>query len=253
VNNSTSRPLAASPTPWPKDSFRALPTLLLSLFIVTPVVGFGVWQGIIASSMHIDPHALADPTVVIESIGITVVVEGLLVVALLAFLPRISGLSLRELGYRLPAGGDILIAAGGAIVMAIVADGGSAVIQSALHLKHDQTSVAMVRALHDPSLLAAFAIFACVIAPFMEETIFRVFLFNAVQRHFGFFAGALVSAVCFGLAHGDLVAALPLMCAGFVLAAVYSTTRNAFASMLTHGLFNTLTFVAIIFFPQLAQ
>jgi membrane protease YdiL (CAAX protease family) len=253
VNNSTSRPLAASPTPWPKDSFRALPTVLLFLFVVAPVVVFGVWQGIIASSVHLDPNALANPTVILESIGLTVAAEGVLVAVLLICLPRVSRLSLRELGYRLPAGRDFLIAAGGAIAMAIVADGGSAVIQSALHVKHDQTSVAMVRAVHDPALLAAFAIFACVVAPFMEETIFRVFLFNAVRRYVGFFVGALVSGVCFGLAHGDLVAAIPLMCAGFVLAAVYNTTRNAFASMLTHGLFNTLTFVAIIFFPQLSQ
>lgn len=253
MNNSTSTNLPASRTRWPQDSFRPLPTLLLFLVVVVPVVGLGVYQGIATLEAHIDPSAYSNPIFVIWSIALTMLGEGLLVLLLLAFLPRVSGLSFRSLGYRLPSRRDLLVASLGAIVMAIVADGGAALIESTLHLKHDQTTVVMLKQMHDPRLLAAFAFFACVFAPFAEETIFRVFLFNAARRYGGLIFGAIASAVCFGLAHGDPVAGVPLMCAGIVLVFVYYTTNNAFSSMLTHGLFNSLTFLAIILFPTLAQ
>ena len=110
----------------------------------------------------------------------------------------------------------------------------------------------MLRQLHDPRLLIAFTVFACVLAPFMEETIFRVFLFNAVRRYWGFWPGALISGLCFGIAHGDPLAAIPLALGGVVLAFVYYRTNNAFASMVTHGLFNSYTILALIFTPHLA-
>ncbi len=253
MNNSISKPSAQWPTTWPSGSFRPFPTIVLVAVVILPIVGFGIYQGIISASVHIDQRLFGDPLVVIGSLALTLAAEGALAILVIALLPWISRMNLRELGYRLPTGRDLLIAFFGSLVMAVVANGGASLMQAILHSSEDQQAVAMLRQLHDPRLLTAFALFACVLAPFMEETIFRVFLFNAARRYWGFWAGAIVSGVCFGTAHGDPIAALPLALGGVVLAFVYYRTNNAFASMVTHGLFNSYTILALIVAPQLAK
>ncbi|HTV92070.1 MAG TPA: type II CAAX endopeptidase family protein [Verrucomicrobiae bacterium] len=252
MNNSTSKLSVDWPTSWPSGSFRALPTLLL-LLVVALLVGYGVWQAIVLQSGPINTQALGNPVLVIGVLVLTLAAEGTLTLIVVALLPWASRLSFRELGYRTPRGGDVLIAVLGSLVMAVVANGGASLTQWLLHSTQDQQSVAMLRQLHDPRLLIAFAVFACVLAPLMEETIFRVFLFNATRRYFGFWAGAIISGLCFGLAHGDPIAALPLALGGIVLAFVYYRTHNAFASMITHGLFNSYTILALVLTPQLVK
>jgi uncharacterized protein len=253
VNNSISKRFADWPITWPSGSFRLGPTLLLVVIVIAPIVGFGIYQGVLSAEVHIDQRLLGDPLVVITSLGLTLLAEGTLAAIVIGLLPWVSRLKLAELGYRLLSWPDIFVAFVGSVVMAVIANGGASLIQMILHTKEDQEAVAMLRQLHDPRLLAAFALFACVLAPLMEETIFRVFLFNATRRYWGFWAGAIVSGICFGLAHGDPIAALPLALGGIVLASVYYYTRNAFASMITHGLFNSYTILALIFVPQLAK
>jgi membrane protease YdiL (CAAX protease family) len=253
VNNSISKRFADWPITWPSGSFRLGPTFLLVVLVIVPIVGFGIYQGVLSTTVHVDQRLLGDPLVVLASLAITLVAEGTLTIIVLALLPWASRMKLSELGYRALSGRNLLIAFVGSIVMAIIANGGASLIQAILHTKQDQQAVAMLRQLHDPRLLGAFAVFACLVAPFMEETIFRVFLFNATRRYWGFWSGAIVSGICFGLAHGDPIAALPLALGGIVLASVYYFTRNAFASMVTHGLFNSYTILALIIAPQLAK
>ena len=253
MNNSISKPFADWPTPWPEGSFRAIPLALLLVVAIAPIVAFGIYQASSSASTTIDPHMLGDPMVVITSLALTLVAEGALTIVVIALLPWASRLSLRQLGYSAPAPRDLLIAFLGSLVMAIVANGGASVMQSLFHTTQDQQAVTMLRQLHDPRLVTAFVLFACVLAPFMEETIFRVFLFNATRRYWGFWVGASISGLCFGAAHGDPIAALPLALGGMVLAFVYYRTRNAFASMITHGLFNSYTILALILAPQLAK
>jgi uncharacterized protein len=253
VNSSISKHFADWPITWPSGSFRPAATILLIVLVIAPIVGFGIYQGVVSASVHIDEHLLGNPLVVITSLAITLVVEGALALLVIALLPWASRLSLRELGYRVPQSRDVLVAFIGSLAMALIANGGASLLQTILHTSEDQQAVAMLRQLHDPRLLLAFALFACVLAPLMEETIFRVFLFNATRRYWGFWAGAIISGICFGLAHGDPIAALPLALGGIVLAFVYYRTNNAFASMITHGLFNSYTILALIFAPQLAK
>ena len=54
------------------------------------------------------------------------------------------------------------------------------------------------------------------------------------------------------MAHGDLYAMIPLALGGMVLCAVYYRTRNAWMSMLSHALFNTLSIVALLFGPKVS-
>ncbi|HUN29571.1 MAG TPA: CPBP family intramembrane glutamic endopeptidase [Alphaproteobacteria bacterium] len=227
--------------------------MLLLNIVIEPIVALGIYTARTSGSTQIDSRALGEPLVVIATLLATLIVEGALALVAIALLPWLSRLSLRALGYRTPSARDLLVAFLGSLVMALVANGGASVMQSLLHSTQDQQAVMMLRQLHDPRLLLAFAVFACVLAPLMEETIFRVFLFNAMRSHFGFWPGAVISGLCFGIAHGDPIASLPLALGGVILAFVYYRTNNAFASMVTHGLFNSYTILALIFTPNLAK
>jgi membrane protease YdiL (CAAX protease family) len=235
---------------WPEGSFRFGPTALLMIVPLLIVLN-GAYE--MTHGLGVAPSALSSPLIIITTLLFTAILEGGLALLLLACLRWVSRLSLRELGYRPPHARDVATAIVGSIVMALVGDGGESLIESFTGTKHSQLPVEMLKHLHDPGLLGAFAGFAVVLVPLMEETIFRVFVFNAFARYGGFWFGAIVSGVLFGIAHGDVYALFPLALGGIVLAYVYSRTRNAYASMITHGLFNAFSIAALVFAPQLTK
>lgn len=179
---------------------------------------------------------------------ITIAFEFPLAFGLLIELPRLSGFSLRELGFRRPDARAIGIALLGTLGAWIAATIASGLIAALFHTQHEQEIVRQFEALRNPQRIAFVCLTTVLWAPFVEETLFRIFLFNAVQRYAGFAVGAIVSAALFGLAHGDIANALPLACVGFANAIVYNASRNAFAPMLTHALFNAITLTAVFAF-----
>jgi membrane protease YdiL (CAAX protease family) len=188
-------------------------------------------------------------------IGITAqfALEAVLVAALIVVLPRMAKFGLRELGFAWPNGSALGIALLGAIVMTIVSDGSSALIEHATHTTHSQESIAIFKALHDRTAVAIFAFFAIIAAPIAEETIFRGLFFNVGLRYGGFWTGVIFSSILFGLAHGDLYEAIPLALGGAILCWVYYSSRNIVAPMISHGLFNAVTIVALIAAPKLVS
>lgn len=250
MNNSTSTISPAWPTRWPRDSFRFWPTfgVVAASLGVTIVVLFAgiVWL------VRTHPEILHGAVPIVPALLLQLFIEIGVVGIILAALPRLSGFSLRELGFTMPTLRNVGTALLGALAMAIVVNGAATLIETLMHAKHDQKVVEMFKHVHDPRTMLFFAVFAIVLAPFAEETMFRVFVFNVGLRYRGFWFAAIVSGVLFGIAHGDLVAAVPLTLGGIVLASVYYRTQNAYASMITHGLFNSLTVVALIYAPNLA-
>jgi uncharacterized protein len=186
-------------------------------------------------------------------IAVQFVLEGVLLAIVLVALPALSKFSLRELGFRRPNASALGTSLVGAVAMVIVANGGASLIDSLAHSRHQQDIVEIFKGLHDPTTIALFAAFAVVFAPFAEETFFRVFFFNLGLRYGGFWGGAVLSGVLFGIAHGDIYAALPLALGGIVLCAVYYRTRNAFAPMISHALFNGLSIVALLVAPGITR
>lgn len=250
MNDSLSTISPAWPTHWPKDSFSSIGAWLLAA-IVTLIFVFAFVAGMKTSNVPIPPSI--DPRALDIGLAVQLVLEGTLVAVVMIALPRISKFSLRDLGFRMPGASTVGIAILGAAGMVLVADGGESLIAALVHTKHEQQSVEMLKALHDPASTAFFIFFAAIFATFAEEVLFRVFLFNFGLRHGGFWAGAVVSSLLFGLAHGDAFAALPLALGGIVLCAVYYRTGNAWASMISHGLFNGLSIVLLLTMPNLAQ
>jgi CAAX protease family protein len=248
VNDSTSATLPAWPTRWPKNSFGGIWTWLIAGFIG------GLFIAVFFIGLLKPPAAAAYTAS--ESyliIGVQVVIDVLLIVLVLATLPSISRFSLRELGFRMPDRSALVIAVLiGFPGMVIVANGSETLIDYITKHQHPQDVVQLFLHLHDPTAIAVFAVFAVIFTPFAEETLFRIFFFNLGLRYGGFWGGAILSGVLFGIAHGDPYAAIPLMLGGIVLCAVYYFSRNAYAPMISHGLFNALSIVALLFGPKVS-
>ncbi len=245
-------PVSAWPDRWPRDSFRAGPTALLIFAIVGAtaiiLIAAAVWF-VLSNPAAARKGALDLST----GMAIQLVLEAIIVAMILWALPRVSGMSLRSLGFRALQPKQLAFAAVAALVMALVVNGGASLIETLTHHQHEQQVVQMFKAVKNPGVMVFFAIFAVLLAPIAEEIVFRVFLFNIGLRYGGFWLGAIISAVLFGFAHGDVFVVAPLALGGLVLCYVYYRTRNAYASMITHGLFNSFTVIALIFAPNLAK
>lgn len=252
MNDSTSTISPAWPTRWPKDSFRNFWSwciaILLALFLALIFVASVVLNELVSRSMRSMP-----PQELLKQVGLQSVGEVILVAVVLLLMPYLSKFSLRELGFRVPTLQAVGIGVLGAVAMIVIANGGATLIDYLAHSQHEQDVIEVFKGLHDPGAIVLFALFACVVAPFCEEAIFRVFYFNFGLRFGGFWTGAVLSGVLFGLAHGDLYAALPLALGGMILCYVYYRSRNAFASMISHGLFNLVSILALVFTPSLTK
>jgi membrane protease YdiL (CAAX protease family) len=95
---------------------------------------------------------------------------------------------------------------------------------------------------HRAAAFAANLVAVSIIAPIVEELIFRGLGFSLLER-FGERAAIALVGVAFGLWHG-LVVALPLLILfGGGLAYLRARTRSVYPGMVLHGLFNTASVV----------
>ncbi len=87
-----------------------------------------------------------------------------------------------------------------------------------------------------------FGIAAIVVAPFVEEVIFRGILYPAIkQRGFPRFA-LWGTSIFFAATHANMMTLLPLTFLALILTLLYETTNNLLAPLATHSLFNAANF-----------
>jgi membrane protease YdiL (CAAX protease family) len=174
-----------------------------------------------------------------------------IVIVLLALLPWVARAPLSAIGFRTPSGADILWAIGGAFVMTVVVDavGG---LEQFFHVSVNETAVDLLKKAAGSDAIW-FGIVACVAAPFVEELIFRGFVFNAIRRYAPLWLAVTLGGIIFGAAHFDphsIGAILPLACGGAVLCLVYYLRGVIWVDMLAHALFNALPVTLILVFHQ---
>jgi membrane protease YdiL (CAAX protease family) len=93
--------------------------------------------------------------------------------------------------------------------------------------------------------VVAIVVYAVIMAPVAEELVFRGLLFHAIADHRGFWAGAIASAVPFGIIHIVSGSALDvsvlvfaMMVNGLLWAWIHWRHRNLLVSIATHAAFN---------------
>jgi membrane protease YdiL (CAAX protease family) len=260
-NSSRSQILQDSPIVFPSNAFRwpATVSFLISIgvvfFVLVIIIGIGYGLSQHLSTLETARSLAGIPGVVIQSVA-----EIIVVAYILALLPTIARTSFSGLGFRGISFEHIAAALIGAVAMFAIVTPLASVLETALHFKTPEEAIAVFTKTIGWQR-AAFAFFGIVLAPLFEEAVFRWTLFNAMRRWWGFWPGAIVSSLLFGLAHSQppftpaMLACIsfPLAVGGVILCFVYAKTNNAWASFLTHGSFNALSLILLILFPQLAK
>jgi membrane protease YdiL (CAAX protease family) len=238
---------------WPIDSWNIWLSILNAVgALIIGLVPAIVYLIVLAALGQFDPSTSLSTNVSLLLVSQTLTYFPTAI--FLAFtLPLLARVPLKDLGLRRPTRRALLIAAGGAIVMVLVVD---AVANILAHFgpKSIETSVALLQELRTPGDKVSYILISIVLAPMVEELCFRVYLFNALSKYMTVAAAAVVSGICFGLIHviGSppqqlVTVAIPLALGGIILATVYATSRNYWASVLTHGLFNAVSTFSILF------
>jgi hypothetical protein len=93
------------------------------------------------------------------------------------------------------------------------------------------------------------AALVCVLAPLVEEFLFRGFIFPAMRNRLGLWGGAAVTGLLFGGAHvlGSPVAfLLPLAFLGFVLCLLYWRTGSLYPPIVLHAVNNSMALGSVM-------
>lgn len=114
--------------------------------------------------------------------------------------------------------------------------------------KNVEAMVPIVNTTETASLLLTFFM-ACFVAPFFEEIIFRKIIIDRT-RMYGERTAVLVSAVCFGLFHGNISQFLYAAAAGIVLGYIYIKTSDIRYTM---GFHFAMNLVGGILLPKVVE
>lgn len=97
-------------------------------------------------------------------------------------------------------------------------------------------------------ILVSLIFFGIIIAPVIEEIMFRGFLQPALKNSFGRRYAVVVSASLFAAVHMDIFAFFQIFILGMLLGYLYEKTQTLIASIVVHVLHNSLTLVFLLYF-----
>jgi membrane protease YdiL (CAAX protease family) len=92
----------------------------------------------------------------------------------------------------------------------------------------------------NPSLKIVLAITAMIIAPLVEEIIFRGYLYAVIKRYSGCCFAVITTSLLFAVVHGNLPGIMPLFTLAIILTLVYELTGCLWVPIATHSLFNAV-------------
>lgn len=88
-----------------------------------------------------------------------------------------------------------------------------------------------------------FMIIPALIAPIIEEIIFRKIIFGSLYQRINFFFAALLSALVFGIIHGEPEHILIYGSMGFVFAYLYVKTKRILVPIIVHMTLNSISVI----------
>jgi len=228
-----------------------LDLLFLALFWLVVQFAAGITVGVVAVSQGMEVHQLSqlarNPRVVVALTATMFVLLMVFVCVLLRV--RYESPFWRAVGWRRwPAGKlspavSILLSLLGGVGLALVVIPMNAVFKS-------KTKMPIEELFQDrPSALLLMGL-AILLAPLVEETIFRGYIYPVIARSWGVTAAVLVTGVAFGLLHaqqlrGGTAQIVMLIWVGIVLTWVRAKTGTVLASYLVHLSYNSFLFLGL--------
>ncbi len=85
------------------------------------------------------------------------------------------------------------------------------------------------------------AISAVIVAPIVEEVVFRGYIYTVTKRYTARIFATVVSAILFGVVHNFIPGLLPLAFLAIILTISYEFTGSLWAPISIHALFNSYT------------
>ncbi len=110
----------------------------------------------------------------------------------------------------------------------------------------EQQAVAQLREKQSLMTLIFQIVAACVLAPLVEEFVFRGYAYAVLKRYTNGFISAAFIALAFAVAHQNFPAALPLIVLSLILTVTYEWTRCLWVCVGVHALFNGITIVGLL-------
>lgn len=115
-----------------------------------------------------------------------------------------------------------------------------------------QQAVEALRLVKDPLIRVLLIFYACLLAPFAEEIIFRGYIYAAVKRYTGPLFSMVVVGLLFSVVHLNIPAAIPLWAFAIILTLAYELSGSLWVPIGIHALFNTLNVVLMYSVPDVA-
>lgn len=225
-----------------RDVFAFILFAFISSVVVSMLAGFAAGK-----LLHLPPSAIPEGSTV-KSV-VVVVGQAIWSVIAIAYLYAVVAIRTpnsfwRSIGWRRLAEGisPVRFLAGGALLL-IGVQVASQFVSRNVELPIEKMFESRISVL----LLMALGI---LVAPLVEETIFRGFLYPVIARQFGVPAGILVTGVLFGSLHaaqlwGGWGQIGLLICVGIVLTWVRARTGTVVASYLVHLGYNGMLFLVL--------
>jgi len=184
-------------------------------------------------------NVTSNDTALAVLLGSNLLLELFLLVAVALFTVRKYKVSWATVGLRLPERGSWwlpLALLGGALVVIWTYFSILAILGA------QPSSNIPDEAFNSVPLTVIVGILSIALAPVMEETFFRGFLFGGLRNRWGFFFAALFTGFLFALAHIDPLVFIPFTVVGMIFAWGYVYSGSILAGMIAHLLFNSISF-----------
>ena len=110
-----------------------------------------------------------------------------------------------------------------------------------------QTVVTVIENTVEPAKRIWFALAAVLLAPAVEETIFRGIMYPYLKQRIGPPMAVSITSMIFAAIHMNLVIFIPLVFLGFVLTWLYEQTDSLLTPMMTHAVFNATNFFMLVY------
>lgn len=101
------------------------------------------------------------------------------------------------------------------------------------------------------SVFVALVFLAVVVAPIVEELVFRGVVYRYLKGVFSPRAGMVFSSLFFSLIHLNLLSFIPLFLLGMLLCRVYEKSKNICVPIAMHAFFNANSVLSNVLAPQL--
>jgi membrane protease YdiL (CAAX protease family) len=115
---------------------------------------------------------------------------------------------------------------------------------------NEQDILKLVRRAKSPVVRAYFVFMAVVLAPVVEEGLFRGFIYPAVKRHVGLVKALVIVSLLFAAVHHNVGVFGPLVVLALLLGLSYEVTGNLIVPITIHSLFNLTNLVVLIFLVE---